>query len=153
VNTFERLAPGITRFAGAIAGARFVRYLLANGMTVLVSAIIRNGLSYVAPYLVTVVAAYCLSIVFGYHFLRLLSVFPETGRSMFSDIMRIWPVTVFSLLALTAISSLFRLYILPSIGLTWHVDDVAYLIGLASTPLPNYLLMRWLLAPRDRELS
>jgi hypothetical protein len=153
VKALLRVAELIAHWLGESAGAGFVRYLLANGATVVVSVIIRNVLGYVAPYLVTVVGAYFLSMLFGYHFLRFFRVFPETGRSMLSDIVRIWPVTVFSLVALAAVSSLFRIVVLPFCGFSWRVDDVAYVIGLVSTPLPNYLLMRWLLKPRDPEHS
>ena len=86
--------------------------------------------------------------IVAYHLLRLLSVFPQTGRTMIGDILLTWPVAVVSLIVLTAVSSLFRAVVLPSVGFTWRADDTAYIIGLISTPLPNYLLMRWLLLPR-----
>lgn len=122
--------------------SQFVRFLLTGGLAALVNIGARYLLSSAMIFEAAVVLAYVIGMVTAYCLSRLL-VFQKSGRSVASEFKRFVIVNLFALSLVWLVSVGLARLLFPAIGLTWHSDDIAHLIGVLAPAVTSYLGHRY----------
>jgi putative flippase GtrA len=117
---------------------RFLKFLSTGGIAAVVNLLSRYVLNLVIPFEVAVVIAYVLGMAVAYVLARLF-VFDVSGRSAASEIRRFTVVNIVALAFAWVISVGLARLIFPAVGMTWHADDLAHLIGVMAPAATSYL--------------
>lgn len=117
--------------------SEFLRFLATGGIAAAVNLASRYVLNLVCSFEVAVALAYLLGMVTAYVLARRF-VFKPAGRSVAAEFRRFTIVNVFSLALVWSISVSLARYVLPTLGFTWHADDIAHFIGVAAPAVLSY---------------
>ncbi|CAN5920928.1 hypothetical protein BH11PSE3_BH11PSE3_41630 [soil metagenome] len=115
----------------------FLRFLVTGGVAAIVNLVSRYLLNIVMPFESAVAIAYLIGMLTAYVLVRLF-VFPASGRSVGSEMRRFAVVNVVALTLVMLISIVLARGLFPTIGFTWHADDVAHFIGVLAPAITSY---------------
>ncbi len=116
-------------------------FVVTGGTAALVNLASRWLLSFVVVYELAVILAYLIGLNLAFVLARRY-VFTSTGHWL-GEYCRFALVNVFSFLIVLGVSSSLARAIFPMMGFTWHVEDVAHFIGVASPILISYYLHKY----------
>lgn len=117
---------------------QFLKFLVTGGIAALVNLLSRYALNHVMSFEAAVVAAYLLGMATAYLLARRF-VFDASGRSMASEVRRFVLVNLVALGFVWVISVGLARVVFPAIGMTWHADDIAHLIGVLAPAVTSYI--------------
>ena len=117
---------------------QFLKFLVTGGIAALVNLLSRYALNHVMSFEAAVVAAYLLGMATAYLLARRF-VFDASGRSMASEVRRFVLVNLVALGFVWMISVGLARVVFPAIGMTWHADDIAHLIGVLAPAVTSYI--------------
>jgi putative flippase GtrA len=117
---------------------RFLKFLLTGGIAALVNLLSRYALNLIVSFEIAVIVAYLLGMATAYLLARRF-VFEASGRSVASEVRRFVLVNLVALGFVWVISVGLARVVFPSIGFTWHADDVAHLIGVLAPAVTSYI--------------
>lgn len=117
---------------------QFLKFLVTGGIAALVNLLSRYALNHVMSFEAAVVLAYLLGMATAYLLARRF-VFDASGRSVASEVRRFVLVNLVALGFVWAISVGLARVVFPAIGMTWHADDIAHLIGVLAPAVTSYV--------------
>ncbi len=117
---------------------QFLKFLVTGGIAALVNLLSRYALNHVMSFEAAVVAAYLLGMATAYLLARRF-VFDASGRSIASEVRRFVLVNLVALGFVWVISVGLARVVFPAIGMTWHADDIAHLIGVLAPAVTSYV--------------
>lgn len=117
---------------------QFLKFLVTGGIAALVNLLSRYALNHVMSFEAAVVAAYLLGMATAYLLARHF-VFDASGRSVASEVRRFVLVNLVALGFVWVISVGLARVVFPAIGMTWHADDIAHLIGVLAPAVTSYI--------------
>lgn len=117
---------------------QFLKFLVTGGIAALVNLLSRYALNFVMPFEAAVVVAYLLGMTTAYLLARRF-VFDASGRSVASEVRRFVLVNIVALGFVWVISVGLARIVFPAIGMTWHADDIAHLIGVLAPAATSFI--------------
>lgn len=125
--------------AGAKVGERrqFIGFVLTGGIAAGVNLGSRWLLSLALPYALAVSLAYLVGMLTAFVLARVYVFRPE-GKAWAAQLGRFALVNVGSYLVVLGVSLGLARVVLPAMGWTWHAEDVAHLVGVASPIVLSY---------------
>lgn len=117
---------------------QFLKFLVTGGIAALVNLLSRYALNHVMSFEAAVVVAYLLGMATAYLLARRF-VFDASGRPVASEVRRFVVVNLVALGFVWAISVGLARIVFPAIGMTWHADDIAHLIGVLAPAVTSYI--------------
>lgn len=117
---------------------QFLRFLLVGGFAAAVNFGSRIVLSQWLPYAAAIVIAYLIGLVVAFLLNRRL-VFKQPTRQLHHQMFWFVAVNALGLTLTLIVSLLFAHYVLPFLGVTWHMQEVAHAIGVATPILTSYI--------------
>jgi len=119
-------------------GTQFLRFLLVGGFAAALNFGSRIVLSRWLPYAAAIVIAYLIGLVVAFLLNRRL-VFTQHTRQLHHQMFWFVSVNAVGLTLTLFVSLLFAHYILPFLGVTWHMQEIAHAIGVATPILTSYI--------------
>ncbi|RYC32037.1 GtrA family protein [Lichenibacterium minor] len=116
---------------------RFVAFLLTGGLAAAVNVASRVVFDLVMPYGAAVAVAYLVGMTTAF-FLARLFVFEASGRSLHVEYGRFALVNVAALVQVLAVSLGLAELAFPALGLSWHAELIAHVIGVLSPVVVSY---------------
>ena len=116
----------------------FFRFLLAGGIAAAVNIVSRLLLSAVVRFDVAVAAAYLVGMATAF-ILNRQFVFDRSDRRVHSEVMRFILVNLAALVQVWIVSVGLAEWLFPRIGLVWHAELIAHVIGVLSPVAASYL--------------
>lgn len=120
-----------------MASSDFVRFILTGGIAAGANALSRILFSLLVSYELAIVFAYLVGMITAYLLARAY-VFQPSGRSAPREFLRFALVNVAALAQVWAASIGLARYVFPVIGLAWHAELVAHLIGISIPIVTSY---------------
>jgi len=117
--------------------ARFVRFLFAGGIAAVVNFGSRIGFSTVAPYWLAIVLAFWLGMATAFVLNREF-VFQRSNKPLHSQALWFVVVNLVALAMTLGVSLVCAGWLLPALGLRWHVAEIAHAIGIVAPTLASY---------------
>ncbi len=117
---------------------QFLKFLITGGIAALVNLISRYALNFVMSFEAAVVVAYLLGMTTAYLLARRF-VFDASGRSVASEVRRFVLVNIVALGFVWVISVGLARVVFPAIGMTWHANDMAHLIGVLAPAVTSFI--------------
>lgn len=117
---------------------QFLKFLVTGGFAAFVNLLSRYALNHVMSFEAAVVLAYLLGMATAYLLARRF-VFDASGRSVASEVRRFVLVNLVALGFVWVISVGLARVVFPAIGMTWHADDIAHLIGVLAPAVTSYV--------------
>jgi len=117
--------------------SEFVRFVLTGGFAAAVNVVSRILLSFVMPFSVAVVFAYLVGMVTAFCLNRQF-VFEKSDRQVGGQAVRFVMVNLIALAQVWVISIALADWAFPAIGLVWHREVIAHLIGVLSPVVTSY---------------
>lgn len=127
---------------------RFARFILTSGVAALVNILARYGFSHVMRFEAAVALAFPFGVITAY-ILAKTFVFETSSIPVQAQLARFTGVNVVALVIVWIVSVGLARVVFPSLGLSWHPDDLAHLIGVASPAAFAYVLHRRYSFQRD----
>ncbi|MCB1616915.1 MAG: GtrA family protein [Pseudomonadales bacterium] len=129
--------------------AQFLRFLVSGT----IAAIFNFGTRYfLQPYI-----GYTLAIVIGYlvgmvvaFILYEHEVFGEGSRSRLMEVALFVAVTALAIVQTVIVSLVFAEYVLPAMGVTEHVDDIAHFFGIGAPVFTSFIGHKYLTFSREK---
>ena len=121
---------------------RFASFVVTGGIAAAVNLASRWALSHAIRYEFAVALAYIVGMTTAFMLARHY-VFDRSGNAWHRDYLRFAMVNAVSFLMVLGVSVGLARYGLPAIGMTWHVEDVAHLIGVVSPVVLSYYAQRY----------
>jgi len=115
----------------------FLRFVLCGGIAAGANVVARIAFSQLMTYEIAVVLAYLVGMTVAYVLMKLF-VFEPSRRSVSAEYVRFGIVNLVSLLQVFAVSVGLARWAFPALGLTWHAETIAHLIGVASPIVTSY---------------
>ncbi len=116
----------------------FVRFLALGGFSAGVNLVARFALQPLLGFEQSVLVAYMIGMVVAYNLFRVF-VFDDTGRSVGSEAWRFTLVNLLALALVWLISVGLARVVFPAIAFTWHAEDIAHFIGVASPAVTSWI--------------
>jgi putative flippase GtrA len=113
------------------------RFLFFGGLAALVNILSRIMLNVVVSYEVAIIVAYVCGMTIAY-LLNKLFVFTPSGRSVHVEYCRFTVVNLFAVGQVWLVSVGLALYVFPWMGITWHQETVAHVIGVSIPMVTSY---------------
>jgi putative flippase GtrA len=120
-----------------LRGSRFLRFVMTGGLAAGVNILSRLALSQIVSYEVAIVLAYLTGMTTAFILARFF-VFAPSGRSMHGEFLRFGLVNLVALLQVWLVSVGLAHYLFPAVGLTWHAETIAHVIGVLSPVVTSY---------------
>ncbi|MDB5490014.1 MAG: hypothetical protein JWQ58_3729 [Reyranella sp.] len=117
---------------------QFLKFLITGGIAALVNLLSRYALNFAMSFEAAVVVAYLLGMTTAYLLARRF-VFDASGRSVASEVRRFVLVNIVALGFVWVISVGLARIVFPAIGMTWHANDIAHLIGVLAPAVTSYI--------------
>ena len=117
---------------------QFLKFLVTGGIAALVNLLSRYALNFVMSFEGAVVVAYLLGMTTAYLLARRF-VFDASGRSVASEVRRFVLVNIVALGFVWVISVGLARVVFPAIGMTWHANDIAHLIGVLAPAVTSFI--------------
>ena len=118
--------------------AEFFRFVLAGGTAAAVNIVARLLLSAVVRFDVAVALAYLVGMATAF-ILNRQFVFDRSDRGVHSEMMRFVLVNLAALVQVWIVSVGLAEWLFPKVGLTWHAELIAHVIGVLSPVAASYL--------------
>jgi putative flippase GtrA len=115
-----------------------IRFLLAGGAAAVVNFCARMVFSVFVPYTVAIVLAYGLGMATAFVLNRQF-VFTASTNRLHQQIFWFLAVNVLALVQTLLVSLLLARVVLPGLGVTWHVEEIAHAVGIAIPIFTSYL--------------
>ena len=115
----------------------FARFLVTGGIAAMINIGSRYLLNMFMRFEFAVIVAYLAGMAAAYILARMF-VFEASGRSVASEAQRFVVVNLFALTLVWSISVATARVVFPSIGFTWHADDLAHFIGVTAPAVASY---------------
>ena len=119
--------------------AAFAQFVITGGIAAAVNVGSRYLLSYAMPYAAAVAVAYLIGMTTAFVLARQF-VFGASGRSWMIEYGRFALVNVAAFVQVWVISVGLAEVVFPMLRFTWHAEDVAHVIGVASPVVSSYWL-------------
>jgi putative flippase GtrA len=113
------------------------RFLLTGGAAALINVVSRYLLNAFMPFELAVAFAYGIGMLAAYGLARAF-VFGASGRPIASELGRFALVNVVSLALVWCISVGLARLVFPAISFTWHADEIAHVVGVATPAITSY---------------
>lgn len=120
-----------------LLASEFARFLLVGGFSAGVNVVARYLLNRVMPFEVAVLVAYLFGMVTAYLLSRRF-VFEASGRKAHEEFIRFCMVNAVAAAQVWLVSEGLARLAFPAIGLTWHAEDIAHVIGVLSPVVTSY---------------
>ena len=131
----NRLA--LARWTHRPEARRFLAFLLTGGVAAAVNVLSRIVFGSAVPYEVAGALAYLVGMTTAF-FLARMFVFAGSGRSLHVEYGRFALVNVAALVQVLAVSVLLDKVAFPAVGLAWHAELIAHVVGVLSPVLVSY---------------
>lgn len=118
--------------------AEFFRFVLAGGAAAAVNIVARLLLSAVVRFDVAVALAYLVGMATAF-ILNRQFVFDRSDRRVHSEMMRFVLVNLAALVQVWIVSVGLAEWLFPKVGLIWHAELIAHVIGVLSPVAASYL--------------
>lgn len=118
--------------------AQFFRFVLAGGVAAAANIVSRLWLSAFIRFDAAVIAAYLVGMLTAFTLNRQF-VFDRSDRRVHSEMMRFVLVNLVALVQVWVISVGLAEWVFPLVGLTWHAELIAHVIGVLSPVVASYL--------------
>ena len=115
-----------------------VKFILAGGTAALANIAARAAFSLVLPYVPAIVLAYCVGMVTAFVLNRMF-VFRGATRPLGHQAAWFILVNLAAVVQTVVISLVLRDWLLPAIGMHFHPDTVAHVIGVIVPVFTSYL--------------
>ncbi|EIJ43410.1 putative membrane protein [Beggiatoa alba B18LD] len=124
----------------AFFSTTFLKFLAVGGFAALVNFFSRIGFSYFVGYTVAIILAYCLGIVTAFIFNKLYVFNHKVGRRSHAEqFYYFFLINLVGLAQTLVISLLLAHYLLPALGITRAVEEIAHFIGICVPVFTSYL--------------
>jgi len=127
-----------TSAPGQGARVQFIRFLLVGGFAAALNFGSRILLSRWLPYAAAIVVAYLIGLVTAF-LLNRRYVFTGATNRLHHQMFWFVVVNALALAQTLVVSLLFARYVLPFMGITWHIEEVAHAVGVATPIFTSYL--------------
>ncbi len=117
---------------------QFLKFLVTGGIAALINLLSRYALNFVMSFEAAVVVAYLLGMTTAYLLARRF-VFDASGRSVASEVRRFVLVNIVALGFVWVISVGLARVVFPAVGMTWHANDIAHLIGVLVPAVTSFI--------------
>ena len=117
---------------------QFARFVVAGGVAAAVNIAARLVLSQVISFEIAVVFAYLVGMATAFVLTREL-VFSRSRRSVRSEAFRFAVVNAVALMQVWIVSVALAEWLFPKLGLVWHSELIAHLIGVLSPVALSYV--------------
>jgi len=117
---------------------QFLLFLFTGGIAAVVNFGSRIAFSRWTNFTVAVVLAYVTGMITAF-VLNKLFVFTESTRSVRTSALLFTIVNVFGAAQTLLVSLALAYYVLPWMGIGWHVDEIAHAVGVAVPVFTSYL--------------
>ncbi len=121
---------------------QYLRFLVTGGFAATVNVASRFVLNPLLGFETAVFLAYLIGMVTAYLLFRAF-VFGHSGRSISSEVYRFTLVNIGALAIVWLVSVALARAVFPSIGLIWHAQDIAHLIGVSIPAITSYFGHLW----------
>lgn len=128
-----------TGIAGSVPprNSRFLSFLFVGGFAALVNVSARFFLSYILSYSVAIFLAYLVGMATAY-ILSKKFVYEKSGRAASHEILWFTLVNLFGVLQVWVVSIALARYAFPALGISWHTETLAHVIGVSSPAITSY---------------
>ncbi len=116
---------------------RFVAFLLTGGLAAAVNVVSRILFETVVRYEVAVTLAFPVAMTTAF-LLAKVFVFSGSGRSLHVEYGRFAIINIAALLQVLAVSVVLAKVVFPAIGMAWHAETIAHVIGVLSPVVISY---------------
>ncbi|WP_044562333.1 GtrA family protein [Azospirillum sp. B4] len=120
-----------------LMASEFARFLLVGGFSAGVNVVARYLLNRAMPFEAAVLVAYLFGMITAYLLSRHF-VFQASGRKAHEEFVRFCLVNAVSAAQVWLVSEGLARLAFPSLGLTWHAEDIAHVIGVLSPVVTSY---------------
>jgi putative flippase GtrA len=121
----------------AAEAKRFASFVVTGGISAVFNLLTRWLLSHVLLYEVAVALAYVVGMTIAFMLARRF-VFAPGGGTWLAQYRRFAAVNVVSLLIVLVVSAGLLRLVLPALDWTWHAEEVAHFLGVASPIVVSY---------------
>jgi putative flippase GtrA len=128
-------------FAGA--SPQFFKFVAVSGIAAATNFCSRLLFSLFAPYPVAIVLAYCIGMTVAFSLNRWL-VFAASTNSLRKQMAFFVLVNLFGLAQTLVVSLVLAHWVLPWLGVTAHVEEIAHAVGIAVPTISSYLGHKYL---------
>jgi putative flippase GtrA len=118
--------------------SRFVRFLVAGGIAALANVVSRWLFNFVVPYVPAIVLAYLVGMVTAFALNRLF-VFQQSVNRLHHQMFWFTLVNLFAIAQTIVVSLLLAEYLFPRMGMTWHAETVAHVVGVLVPVATSFL--------------
>lgn len=125
---------GLNRPLGA---KRFLTFVATSGTSAVLNLALRFLLSQVMIFEAALALAYVASTTLAFVLARMF-VFEASGKRWHAELPRFVLVNVMGFLQVLVVSDLLLRVIFPWMRVTWHAEEIAHVLGLASLSLTSY---------------
>ena len=115
----------------------FVYFLLAGGVAAVVNIASRYVINKFTYFELAVVVDYLIGMLTAYIICRSY-VFGPSGRTRTSEMRRFVLVNIGALVVVWVVSVGLARVMFPAIGLTWHADDIAHVVGVFAPAVVSF---------------
>ncbi|HEX7914846.1 GtrA family protein [Rudaea sp.] len=120
------------------ATTQFLRFLAVSGFAAAVNFGSRIVLSHWLPYATAIVFAYLLGLITAFVLNRLF-VFADATNRLHHQALWFIAVNAVALLQTLFVSLLLKQLVLPRLGISWHAEEIAHAVGIATPIFTSYL--------------
>ena len=117
---------------------RFALFVLCGGTAALANFLSRIALSHVLPYVAAIVVAYCVGMLTAFVLNRAF-VFRDAQTHMRHQVTWFLVVNLLAVAQTVLISLLLARWLLPLLGVHWHVETLAHAVGVIVPVVTSYL--------------
>lgn len=131
--------PPVPRAGGVLGGERrrFAAFVLSGGLAAGVNVLSRIGFQVFMPYSAAIVCAFCLAMTTAFLLARRF-VFETGSRPVGQQYLRFALVNLVALVQVWIISMGLAHGLFPALGMAWHPETVAHVIGVLSPVLTSF---------------
>jgi putative flippase GtrA len=115
-----------------------IKFLLAGGAAAILNFCTRIAFSVFVPYTVAIVLAYGLGMATAFVLNRQF-VFNGSTNRLHQQILWFVVVNMLALVQTLLVSLLLARIVLPTLGVTWHSEEIAHAIGIAVPIFTSYI--------------
>jgi putative flippase GtrA len=133
------VAAGVTIAKNSLGGSeQFVRFLAVGGFAAALNFVSRIVLSHWLPFAAAIVVAYLIGLITAF-LLNRRFVFTDATNRLHHQMFWFVVVNAIALAQTLLVSLLFAHYVLPFLGFSWHVEEVAHAAGVATPIFTSYI--------------
>lgn len=120
------------------ATSQFLRFFVVGGFAATINFGSRMLLNRWMPFAAAIVVAYCFGLVTAF-LLNRRFVFPGATNRLHQQLFWFVAVNVVALTQTLLVSLLFADYVLPSLNIVWHTEEIAHAIGIVTPIFTSYV--------------